>query len=142
MKQKEKSAGFTLVELLLVLGILAIISAIAIPSFMGQRRRARLIGDAQSNAQVLRMQLETYKADNGIYGGSGTVLSWTSSGTVSGSTATALNFTPKGNSKMNYNVTIGAGGQAYSLAVVDPNLGTGTVVYTTNQNGSSVVTPY
>ena len=37
----KKQSGFTLIELLLVLAIIGIISAIAIPALLGQRARAR-----------------------------------------------------------------------------------------------------
>ncbi len=37
----KKQSGFTLIELLLVLAIIGIISAIAIPALLGQRNRAR-----------------------------------------------------------------------------------------------------
>ncbi len=37
----ERSSGFTLIELLLVLAIIGIISAIAVPSLLSQRARAR-----------------------------------------------------------------------------------------------------
>jgi type IV pilus assembly protein PilA len=37
----KKQAGFTIIELLLVLGILGIISAITLPVLLGQRARAR-----------------------------------------------------------------------------------------------------
>ena len=52
-----REGGFSLIELLLVLTIIGIISAIAIPMLMGQRNRARRIGDAQANANVLAMML-------------------------------------------------------------------------------------
>jgi hypothetical protein len=95
-----------------------------------------VIGDAQSNAQVLRMQLETYKADAGVYGASGTTYAWTASGGTSGSGVSALNFTPKGNSQMNYSVAVAGKGLTYVLSVNDPNLAGGTLTYRTNQNGS------
>ena len=37
----KKQSGFTLIELLLVLAIIGIISAIAIPALLGQRERAK-----------------------------------------------------------------------------------------------------
>jgi len=136
MKRKANVAGFSLIELLLVLAIIGIITGIAIPSFLGQRKRARIVGDAQANAQVLRMQLESYKADNGTYGASGAVYNWTAAGGVpSTSAGLALNFTPKGNSKMNYSVAVSTA-LTYTLTVTDPSYA-GATVLKTNQTGST-----
>jgi len=41
MPSSTRSHGFSLIELLLVLAIIGILGGIAIPSFMGQRKRAR-----------------------------------------------------------------------------------------------------
>jgi prepilin-type N-terminal cleavage/methylation domain-containing protein len=142
---KKRAAGFSLIELMLVLAIMGIIAGIAIPAFLTQRRRARVIGDAQANAQVLRMQMETYKADSGVYGTAGNTYTWSwtsSTPTAGGSAAAALNFLPKGNSRMNYSVAIGSGGLLYTIKVMDPTLGASYVVYTVNQNGSATITPY
>jgi prepilin-type N-terminal cleavage/methylation domain-containing protein len=141
MIRKPKAAGFSLIELLLVLAIMGIIAGIAIPSFLSQRRRARLIGDAQANAQVLRMQLETYKADSGAYAAGSTTYAWTASGGITGgAAASALNFNPKGNSQMDYSLKITAGGQAYTISVTDPSIN--TMIYKIDQNGAATITPY
>ena len=137
MSRRTKSTGFSLVELLLVLAIIGIIAGIAIPSFLGQRRRARVIGDAQANAQVLRMQLETTKADQGIYGIVGSY-SWKASGTVpSTSKNIAPGFSPSGNSKMNYGVLVANSGLTYTLSVTDPAMAS-ALTFQTNQNGSAL----
>jgi prepilin-type N-terminal cleavage/methylation domain-containing protein len=137
MSRHNEAQGFSLVELLLVLAIMGIIAAVAIPSFLGQRRRARVIGDAQANAQVLRMALETRKADLGVYGTSGTTYAWTAKGGAANSAAAAVapDFSPKGNSKMNYAVGVTGGGLTYVLTVTDPSVGS-AVAYSVNQNGS------
>ena len=38
----KRQSGFTLIELLLVLAIIGIISAIAIPALLGQREKAKV----------------------------------------------------------------------------------------------------
>lgn len=133
--------GFTLIELLLVLGLIGIISMIAIPSFMGQRRRARLIGDAKANAQVMAMQLETQRADLGIYGLADAKYGWTTDATLpSGFNAPPASFlpsfSPKGNSKMKFGVAIGSTGISYTISVFDPAVSNTAAIMTLNQAGS------
>jgi len=139
MSRSRMSDGFSLVELLLVLAILGIISAIAIPSFLGQRRRARVIGDAQANAAVLRMQLESRKADAGVYGPPNTTYTWTAASAPAASVNPAPAFTvSKNTTQMNYSVVVGSLGITYGLTVTDPSLGNATVLIT-NQNGSTEI---
>jgi len=89
-----------------------------------------------ANAQVLRMQLESRKAENGLYGTVGTSYTWIN-GTPSDATFLP-SFTPKGNSKMNYDVAIGATGLTYVLTVSDPTIGTGVTVYQTDETGKEL----
>src|SRR5918992_1592635 len=65
-KLRERSAsesGFTLVELLVVMLILGLLAAIAIPSFFNQRDKAR-DADAKSAARTAQTAMETYATDN------------------------------------------------------------------------------
>ena len=132
----NRARGFSLIEILLVLAILGILSAIAIPSFLGQRRRARVIGDAIANAKVLQMALESRKADNGVYANTTTPYTWTN-GTPSDATFLP-SFTPSGSSKMNYSVAVGATGLTYTLTVFDPSVSATTVAYQTDQTGAEL----
>ncbi len=136
MNDSRKARGFSLIEILLVLAILGIISAIAIPSYMGQRRRARVIGDAMSNARVLQMDLESRKADGGIYGAEG-AYSWKADGSATSGPALIPTFQPSGSSKMDYRIDIAAGGLTYTLTVTDPQFANVTA-YQTNQLGQEL----
>ena len=62
--------GFTLVELLLVLVILATLAAIVIPKFAGRSEQAKLTA-AQSQISGFQMALDAFEVDNGFYPKSG-----------------------------------------------------------------------
>lgn len=136
MNLKPKVLGFSLIEVLLVVTLIGIISAIAIPSYMGQRRRAKVIGDAISNAKVLSMALESRKADAGVYGTDGTY-DWKADASAITGPALIPTFQPSGSSKMNYQVVIKSG-ITYELTVYDPSISATTVAFKTNQYGAEL----
>ena len=66
-KLRERShseSGFTLVELLVVMLIIGLLAAIAIPSFFNQREKAN-DAQAKENAHTAQVAMETYATDNG-----------------------------------------------------------------------------
>jgi prepilin-type N-terminal cleavage/methylation domain-containing protein len=65
--KKSKSKGFTLIELLIVMAVIAILIAIAIPSFRGMQNEAKKT-KAQGDVRVLKIAFESYyKNHNNTY---------------------------------------------------------------------------
>jgi len=65
MKMKNQK-GFTLVELMIVVAIIGILAAIAIPQFAAYRQRA-FNSSAQSDLRNFKTVMETDFADNQAY---------------------------------------------------------------------------
>lgn len=66
-KFRDRAAGqegFTLVELLVVMLILGLLAAIAIPAFFNQRDKAR-DSDAKAGVRSAQTAIETFATDNG-----------------------------------------------------------------------------
>ena len=61
---KKKKKGFTLLELLVVLAILAILIAIAIPVYKNQKEKAAITAH-NANVRVLETAVESYRQDKG-----------------------------------------------------------------------------
>src|SRR5688572_123146 len=66
----ENEGGFTLIELMVVVLIIAILIAIAIPTFLGARKRAQ-DKQAQSNLRNALTAEKTYYVDNQSYADDG-----------------------------------------------------------------------
>jgi type IV pilus assembly protein PilE len=135
-RRSLSNRGFSLIELLLVLAIIGIVSSIAIPAYLGQRKRARVVGDAISNAKVLAMQLENRRADGGVYGAANTY-EWKADGSATTGPLLIPQFAPQGNSKMNYTVVIANNGLTYTMTVNAPEY-SNAKAFEADQNGKEL----
>jgi type IV pilus assembly protein PilA len=118
----EDESGFTLVELLVVMLILGILAAIAVPSFFSQRDKAR---DADSKAAVRTAEtaMETYATENdGSYAGAA----------VDGSDLVAIEETLSGE-----NITVASTADTYSVSVTNPDT---TTVFTISRAANGQTT--
>ena len=62
----RKQAGFTLIELMVVVVIIAILAGLVIPRFMGETDKAKQ-AKAKMQIESLESALKMYKLDNGSY---------------------------------------------------------------------------
>ena len=65
-KFRKNEKGFTLIELLIVVAIIGILAAIAIPQFASYRQKA-FNAAAQSDLKTTRTTLEGFYTDNYYY---------------------------------------------------------------------------
>lgn len=63
MRASRSQLGFTLVEMLIVVVIIGILAAVAVPNFAGAKDRARNSA-VQANVHVVQVALERYAVDN------------------------------------------------------------------------------
>ena len=101
--------GMTLIELLIVIGIIGILAAIAIPGYIGQQRRAART-EASSNLENLRLLQEQFFADNGQYApsgsGVGTEINFEVGDTAISNAANLPGFKPGNVADLNYDYVI------------------------------------
>jgi len=95
MKARNRKNGFTLVEVLIGVVIMAILAATIVPQFSNASQDAK-INTAKFNLQTLRSQVEMYKSQHGGTMPSATLIELTSSTNSSGATGTAGTSYPYG----------------------------------------------
>ncbi len=96
MKTDPCQKGFTLIELMIVVAILAIITTIAVPAYTGYIKTAENT-EGWNNLNSLQLVLEEYYMENGTY--------------TTDTSASGLDWTPKpgssGSNLFNYSIAAG-----------------------------------
>ncbi len=99
---KKKEEGFTLIELMIVVAIIGILAAIAIPNFLRYQAKAKQT-EAKSNLGSIYTSQITYNAETDTYSNAFTNLDWAASGStrytyaIPQSAATQFTVTAKAN---------------------------------------------
>ncbi len=127
MKRRKK--GFTLIELMIVIAIIAILAAVLVPNFMRAREASRLTA-CKSNLKNISTSVETYSNDHdGLYPGNTNFQDINSSG-IDGVNTLATTYIGK-----TLNCPAAAAAYRYRLATAS---GAGYWIYCPAANGSGV----
>ncbi|MCW5660746.1 MAG: prepilin-type N-terminal cleavage/methylation domain-containing protein [Burkholderiaceae bacterium] len=122
--QSYRSAGFTLIEVMITVAIVAILSMVALPSYRDYVRRTEAT-DATATLATGRARMEQYFQDNRNYG--------PTAGTACGpSVPTSKYFT--------YSCATSNSGANFTLTATGTPGGAGTHTYTVTDNGTRSTT--
>jgi type IV pilus assembly protein PilA len=138
-KLHTRRGGFTLIELMIVVAIIGILAAIAIPNFLRFQLKAKS-SEGKTNLAAIRTAEESYFAEYNVYvsalpspaaTGKNVKVPFTAIGAPGG--FAQLGWSPEGHVYFNYSVsTSGNNYTAATLANIDASGGVQTWGYTTN----------
>ena len=140
----KRRRGFTLIEMMIVVAIIALLATIAIPNYVNFQLRAKT-SEAKANLGAIRTCQEAYKAEYDVYLTCGSNPSAVPQGTKATWSTTAsgwdaVGFEPKGEVRYQYAVAVPSGGQTFTAtAIGDLNGDTVTATYTMAETG--ILTP-
>ncbi|HWU87683.1 MAG TPA: type II secretion system protein [Kofleriaceae bacterium] len=66
-RARERQRGFTLIEVMIVVAVIGVLVAIAVPVFSGSSRKAKGISEVAPYFQDFRTRMDQYQQENGVY---------------------------------------------------------------------------
>jgi type IV pilus assembly protein PilE len=128
----RRSAGFTLIELMIVVAIIAILAAVALPAYGDYVRRGQ-VNEAFMRLADYRAKMEQYYQDNRNYG---------TANCADGAGAPWNTFVPVGPQLFTYACATSNGGQGYTITSTGAVSRAAGHVYTVDHNGAPGTTTY
>ncbi|XZG70508.1 type IV pilin protein [Chitinibacteraceae bacterium HSL-7] len=137
-QRTAKQRGFTLIELMIVIAIISILAAIAIPAYSGYVERAQLT-EAQSLLTDMRSRMEQYYNDNRSYGytdGNGNC-----SKSAAGATS-VVNFASAEAKYFTYSCAVSDTGQGYTITATGALSHAAGYIFNIDESGAKGTTKY
>jgi len=133
-ERKSAVSGFTLIEMMIVIAVVSICAAVALPSYSDYLRRSQL-PEAFTSLSDYRVKMEQYYQDNRNYG--------TTAQCATDPTANNWNaFTPPGGKYFSFTCETTAAAQGYKVTATGVTGQAVGHVYTVNQNGDRATTEF
>ncbi|MCD0492588.1 Pilin [Chromobacterium violaceum] len=133
MKKQRKQQGFTLIELMIVVAIVGILAAIAIPAYQDYTKRAR-VSEGLALADAAKTAVTEYYSTNNAFA-SGTAPLNTTYGvaaSVTGNSVSGVSVLANGVIQITYNGTVSNG----ALVDLVPTVTSGSVQWYCTYTGS------
>jgi type IV pilus assembly protein PilA len=134
----KKQAGFTLIELMIVVAIIAILAAIAIPAYQDYTRRAH-VSEGLNLASAAKSSVAEYYSSEGVYPTNNTTAGVAPAGEIVGNAVDSVTIA-SGVITINYNTKLGTGTD-YNL-VLSPLTNTGSVEWHCGVGATTVPSNY
>ncbi|MFZ2651488.1 MAG: prepilin-type N-terminal cleavage/methylation domain-containing protein [Burkholderiaceae bacterium] len=131
-KAPQSRRGFTLIELMITIAIVAILSAVAIPAYSDYVRRGQL-PEAFTNLSDYRVKMEQYFQDNRNYGAAACT-------DVAGAPTWAA--WPSSKKYFNYTCALTNAGQGYTITATGSTARAVGHDYTMNQDNTQTTTKF
>ncbi len=146
MTRLLESKGFSFVNIVIIIGVLAVLTAIAIPSFMRFHCGCEP-SEAHANLAAIQAAQESYYAENGVYfeckpsppdgDADGALARWMDAGGF-----TTIDFGPDGDVRYQYEVTVSSDGQSFTATATGDLDGDGEqAIYTVSTESESYPKP-
>ena len=137
---RNNQKGFTLIELMIVVAIIGILAAIAIPNFLTYQLKSKT-AEAKTNLGGIRTGEEAYNAENDTYLSAAGLPAAVGKAKVGWSDAAgsfaAIGFAPAGSVYYQYSISVNSAGDAFT-ATATGNLDgdSASASYTLDQTGT------